>query len=42
MQIVISKTPLRVSLAGGGTDIKNFYKKLDGAVVNFSIDKFFL
>ena len=26
-KIVITKTPLRISLFGGGTDIKNFYKK---------------
>ena len=27
-KIVITKTPLRISLFGGGTDIKNFYKKI--------------
>ena len=39
-KIVITKTPLRVSLFGGGTDIKNFYKKNTGSVISSTIDKF--
>ena len=39
-KIVITKTPLRVSLFGGGTDIKNFYKKNSGSVISATIDKF--
>lgn len=38
--MIISKTPLRVSLVGGGTDIPAFYEKSPGAVVSFSIDKY--
>ena len=26
-KIVVTKTPLRISFLGGGTDISNFYKK---------------
>ena len=40
MQIAISKTPLRISLFGGGTDLKSYYKITDGAVLSFTIDKF--
>lgn len=37
---VITKTPLRVSFLGGGTDIPYFYKKYGGATVNFAINKY--
>ena len=40
MKLVISKTPLRISLFGGGTDLKSFYKLNRGAVMSFSINKF--
>ena len=40
MKLVISKTPLRISLFGGGTDLKSYYKKNNGAVMSFSINKF--
>ena len=40
MKLVISKTPLRISLFGGGTDLKSFYKFKNGAVMSFSINKF--
>ena len=39
-KIVITRTPLRISLFGGGTDIKNFYKKNSGSVISATIDKF--
>ena len=38
--MIISKTPLRISLVGGGTDMPEFYTKNGGAVVSFAIDKF--
>jgi D-glycero-alpha-D-manno-heptose-7-phosphate kinase len=38
--MIISQTPLRISLAGGGTDLPNYYKKHDGFVVSTAIDKF--
>ncbi len=40
MKLVISKTPLRISLFGGGTDLKSYYKNNKGAVMSFSINKF--
>ena len=38
--MIISKTPLRMSFVGGGTDLPAFYRKHGGAVVSTAIDKF--
>ncbi len=39
--MVISKTPLRISFAGGGTDLPSFYKKTGhGAVLSTCIDSY--
>lgn len=38
--MIITRTPLRISLAGGGTDQPGFFKQTDGAVVSFAIDKY--
>ncbi len=39
--MIITRTPLRVSFAGGGTDLPSFYRAHDGgAVVSAAIDKF--
>ena len=38
--MITSKTPFRVSLAGGGTDIKNYYSKYGGQVVSFGINRY--
>ena len=40
IDLVITKTPLRVSFLGGGTDIKYFYKDYGGSVLNCAIDKY--
>jgi D-glycero-alpha-D-manno-heptose-7-phosphate kinase len=37
--VIISKTPLRVSFVGGGTDLADFYGEHGGAVVSSAIDK---
>ena len=37
---IVSKTPLRISFVGGGTDIPWFYEKHGGAVVSTAIDKY--
>ena len=37
--MIISKTPLRVSFVGGGTDLPDFYEEHGGAVVSTAIDK---
>jgi D-glycero-alpha-D-manno-heptose-7-phosphate kinase len=38
--MIISKTPLRISLIGGGTDLKGFYKNKLGHVISTAIDKY--
>ncbi len=38
--MIISETPLRISLAGGGTDLPGYYLEHDGAVVSTAIDKY--
>lgn len=38
--MLITQTPLRISLAGGGTDFRDFYEQEDGFVVSSAIDKF--
>jgi len=38
--MIISQTPLRISLAGGGTDFKEYYLINDGFVVSTTIDKY--
>jgi len=38
--MIISRTPLRISLVGGGTDMKYFYSKTPGKVISLSIDKY--
>ena len=38
--MIISRTPLRVSLGGGGTDLPFFYKKYGGFVVSAAIQKY--
>ncbi|MCI4339440.1 MAG: GHMP kinase [Thermoplasmata archaeon] len=39
--MIITRTPLRISFAGGGTDLASFYEPYDGgAVVTAAIDKF--
>lgn len=38
--MIISKSPLRVSFFGGGTDIPEFYKKYGGTVISTAIKKY--
>ncbi len=38
--MIISQTPLRISLSGGGTDIANYYNPHEGFVVSTAIDKY--
>jgi D-glycero-alpha-D-manno-heptose-7-phosphate kinase len=39
-KVVITKTPLRVSLVGGGTDMPYFYNKFFGITISFAIKKY--
>jgi len=38
--MIISRTPLRISFAGGGSDLPAFYRREPGAVVSAAIDKY--
>ncbi len=38
--MIISQTPLRISLSGGGTDLANYYNPHEGFVVSTAIDKY--
>jgi D-glycero-alpha-D-manno-heptose-7-phosphate kinase len=40
VKMIISRTPLRVSLAGGGTDIQDFYATGHGSVLSMSIKNY--
>jgi len=38
--MIISRTPLRVSFVGGGSDLPAFYRQHDGAVLSMSVKKY--
>ena len=38
--MIISRTPFRISFAGGGSDLPSFYHRETGAVLSTSIDKY--
>lgn len=38
--MIVSKTPLRMSYVGGGSDLPSFYREEVGAVLSTSIDKY--
>lgn len=38
--MIISRTPFRISFAGGGTDLREFYSKEEGQVISTGIDKY--
>ena len=38
--MIITKTPLRISFTGGGTDLPDYYQKHGGAVVSAGINKY--
>ncbi len=38
--MIISKTPLRVSFVGGGTDLPDFYREHQGMVISSAINKY--
>ncbi len=39
--MIITRSPVRISFGGGGTDIPDFYDKYGGAVVSITINKYF-
>lgn len=38
--MIISRTPLRISFVGGGSDLPQFYREYGGAVLSTSIDRY--
>lgn len=38
--MIISRTPFRISFAGGGSDLPSFYRREAGAVLSATIDKY--
>ena len=38
--MIISRTPIRISMVGGSTDIANFYRQHGGEVISTAIDKY--
>jgi D-glycero-alpha-D-manno-heptose-7-phosphate kinase len=38
--VIVSRTPLRVSFVGGGTDMPEFYRRHGGAVISTSISRY--
>jgi D-glycero-alpha-D-manno-heptose-7-phosphate kinase len=39
--MIITRTPLRVSLVGGGSDMATFYRRTPGAVLSMAVTKYF-
>lgn len=39
--MLIARAPVRISLAGGGTDLPAYYTQYGGAVINTTVDKYF-
>ena len=37
--MILTRSPLRITLGGGGTDLPSFYKKYGGFLVAGAIDK---
>ena len=38
--MIISKTPLRITLGGGGTDLPSYYEKHGGLVISAAISRY--
>lgn len=38
--MIITRTPLRISLGGGGTDLPSYYERFGGAVLSAAINKY--
>jgi len=38
--MIITRTPFRISFAGGGSDLQNYFENYGGAVVSSTIDKY--
>jgi D-glycero-alpha-D-manno-heptose-7-phosphate kinase len=40
LEMIISQTPLRIGLLGGGTDLPGYYREHGGRVLNCALDKY--
>src|SRR5437016_5203714 len=40
LRMIITRSPLRISLGGGGTDLPSYYKKHGGFLIAAAIDKY--
>ena len=38
--MIITRSPLRISLGGGGTDLPSYYRKHEGFLIAAAIDKY--
>lgn len=38
--MIITRSPLRISLGGGGTDLPSYYQKFEGFLISAAIDKY--
>ena len=38
--MIITRTPLRITLGGGGTDLPSYYSQRGGAVLSAAINKY--
>src|SRR5580700_1049210 len=38
--LIITRSPLRISLGGGGTDLPSYYRQHGGGVISAAIDKY--
>ena len=38
--MILVRSPLRISLGGGGTDLPSYYKKHEGFLIAAAIDKY--
>ena len=38
--MIITRSPLRITLGGGGTDLPSYYKKHEGFLLSAAIDKY--
>ena len=38
--MIITRTPMRISIGGGGTDLPSYYRKFGGFVISAAINKY--
>lgn len=38
--MIITRSPLRITLGGGGTDLPSYYRKYGGSLIAAAIDKY--